>query len=395
MIEWTGRNLGKFRRALLAQYVANRKLRRLVTDNLDYCLDNLSDPRLANREDWTEDLLGLAVEEGWIEELYVLFCSVHQNNPRIVQLKSDLRDPSLSGTIGESFARNVVVRSEVESELVEDARSTHLVIAAFWHECNNEKLSIRPKFCYRNAHNSEISFKNLLEDNCSVDLKKFPDFLEKLVAYTIEQVIPNILPDSPDPWSLTIELFVPVNLLGKPLATWCGKNSDISSDFPIVVGCSDRFDPFRPSEARILHNQLKRGWRRFQDKLLDGEDSRLTNLDWLNSCLADQEILEAYSGFKCYGDWLKPDENCLKNWVKLVKSGIPLALWMCEGRLDRTQAEASFHRLTNVTRFEFLEHMRINRRNNSCCVSVLYENPNYVPDDPLPQDARLFEWPGT
>jgi hypothetical protein len=399
MIKWTNRNLAKFREVLLACYTTNRELRRLVSDNLVYSLNNVPDAVGTSREDWAEDLLNVAASAIWIDELYQLFCSVHKDDPRIVQLKRDLQDSSLTRTIGEPQTSNSVIRREIEGELIEDPNSAHLVIAVFWQKPSEEMIRIRPKFCYRDPNNCEILREDLSkEENYSITLKDFPEFLTKIVSFTISTKISKYFLNSLDPWQLTIELFVPVDLLCKPLEAWCGKNEELMKNRSIVVGCSDRFNPDQPDTAVNLHNQLKLGWKRFQEKIPDQASQKLKNLDWLTSTNAKTESFAAYSGFQCYGDWLKPGEDHHKNWLELVRSGIPLALWMCKGKPDSSEISKIFDYLVESTRFEFLERIRMLRDQHlkTCdhCLGVFYEDPNYVPDALLPPSEQLFVWPG-
>ena len=164
------------------------------------------------------------------------------------------------------------------------------------------------------------------------------------------------------------------------------------------MGCSDRFNPDQPGVASDLHNQLKEGWRRFQAKIPDRSSSKLQNLDWLSSDKAGEQSLNNYSGFQCYGDWLKLDNQYLENWEGLVRSGIPLALWMCGDRPQRETIEATFNRLIDCTRFEFLERIPTirdeQRKKYNHVVGIFYEDPNYVPEIPRPPVEQFFSWPG-
>jgi hypothetical protein len=348
-----------------------------------------------NLQDVVHVLVQWAKSKGRLDELYLAFCQVNQDNLRIAKLRKDLQDPDLEKTIGDNSARNLVSRDSVEEELLEDLRSTHLVIAMFWQQNSRQKLRVCPKFYYRSANNREILCKNLVEDGCSVVLKDFPAFLKKLVDCTMKQ---KHFTESNELWEITIELFVPVDLLCQPLVTWCGQSDPLLNNRPIVVGCSDRFDPDRPTEAMDLRNQLGRGWERFRQQVPDTIGHRLTNLDWLNSTNAHREPFERYSGFQCYGEWLKPDEKSLENWQELVRSGIPLALWMNEGNPEYNEIEVFFNHLIDSTRFDFLERIRSlrnqHRRTCNYCVGVFYEDLNYLPDIPLPPEEQLFVWAG-
>ena len=403
-MNWTGPNQGKLRKALLDVHQDLRRLKRFVTDNFVHPLADIGGSSL---EDWAEALIEKAVAEDWIDDLYEKFCTFNSKHLRIVQLKKDLQDTAAfieenvkepSGRIiGEPNSGNIVARSEADSESGEDPRSTHLVIAVFWQEPSKQKCRVQPKLCYRDMKTRELLQESLLKDDCSIVLKDFPVFLKKLVDFTIEK-LSNLFLDPIHPWKLTIELFVPMDLLCSPLAKWCGQDGELLRSRSIVMGCSDRFDPNQTAESANLHNQLKGGWQRFQDRVPDQNSSKLQNLGWLKSDLAHQEDFEAYSGFQCYGDWLKPDSQYLKNWQELVKSGIPLALWMCEGQPQRETIEATFNRLTDCTRFEFLDQIRKIRTEQrkicNYCVGVFYEDPNYVPEIPRTAEKQFFSWPG-
>lgn len=401
MIEWTGPQQGKLRKALLKTYPEIWRLRQFVRDNLEHSLVGIGGNSPA---EWAGNLLEEAASVGWIDELYQKFCVVCENRDLIRQLRQDLGDPSPENTIPGPESSNAIVPREVEEELVEDPRSTHLAIAVFWQERSKQKLRIHPKLYYRDLKRDlkrgggDILQESLMEDDCSSDLKNFSGFLKRLVDFTVIK-ISRLFSDPIHGWKLTIELFVPVDLLCQPLSTWCGKHEDLWRDYSLVVGCSDRFDPDRPQDALPLHNQLKSGWQRFQQRVPDRPGSTLADLAWLDSDAAPTETFQNYSGFRCYGGWLKSDrdERSLKNWLELVKSGIPVALWMCEGKPDRAEIEAVFDDLTDSTRFEFLDRIRMKRdeQRKTCDrrVGVLYEDPHYVPDSPLPQKEQFFVWP--
>lgn len=395
MIRWTGPNQGKLRKALLEIYPTVERLRRFVRDNFEHSLAAIGGN---SPEDWAETLLENAAGEGeWINEIYNKLCELNQKNLAIIQLRIELQDPSLNVPIGAANSNNALVRVNVDQRLLEDPRSTHLVIAVFWQERNKQKIRIRPKLCYRDLESNDILQESLVNDDGSILLKSFPVIFKQLVDFTIRKLA-RLFPDPIHPWKLTIELFVPVDLLSQPLSTWCGQNGELLRIRSIVIGCSDRFDPDRSEEAFDLHNQLKHGWQRFQRDAPDRLGSTLRDLSWLSSDAASRESLEIYSGFWCYGGWLTPDEQSLENWQKLVRSGIPVALWMCDGSPPRQDIISVFNDLIDGNRFEFLDRIPISRNglHLTCnhCVGVFYEDPNYVPDIPLPKEEQFFSWPG-
>jgi hypothetical protein len=394
-IDWSKANKQRqaLRQALEKVYPSANDLRRFASEELNENLATVAGE--GKLEDLAFNLIEWALKEGRLDKLYQAFCRDNQGNLWIAKLKEDLQDPEQKKIIGEKSSKNWVIRDSFDDELVEDLRSTHLVIAIFWQQNSKQKLRVCPKFCYRSANNREILCKNLVEDGCSVVLKDFPEFLKKLVDCTMKQ---KYFTELNELWELTIELFVPVDLLCQPLVTWCGQSDPLLNNRPIVVGCSDRFDPDRPTEAMDLRNQLGRGWERFRQQVPDTIGHRLTNLDWLNSTNAHGEPFERYSGFQCYGEWLKPDEKSLENWQELVRSGIPLALWMNEGNPECNEIEVFFNHLIDSTRFEFLERIRSlrnqHRRTCNYCVGVFYEDLNYLPEIPLLPEEQLFVWSG-
>jgi nucleoside phosphorylase len=313
--------------------------------------------------------------------------------------RKDLPDSSLAGMIGKPQASSSVVRRETDGVSIEDLNSAHLVIAIFWKKPSERIIRIRPRFYCHDINNHEILHEDLFEkEDYSESLKKFPEFLTELVKFTLRSKIPKYFDNSRPCWQLVIKLFVPVDLLGESLETWCGKNEDLIRGRSIVVGCSDRFNRDQPALAIDLRNQLNLGWQRFQQQIPDQAGQKLKDLTWLTSAAAHQESLQNYSGFQCYGDWLKPDKDYLKNWLELVRSGIPIALWMCAGNLNSLEISRLFDHIIDCTRFEFLERIqRLRHQHRKTCnyyVGVFYEDPNYVPDDPLPVAEHFFTWPG-
>lgn len=393
MIEWTGPNQKTLRKTLLSFYRSNQVLRLFVSDHFEYALDDLPDTEVS-RTSWAAALLEQAVAEGWINELYATFCLKHQDDPRIIKLRKDLNDSALETPIGGPEASNAIVRVKPKEELVEEPGSAHLVVAIFWREREKRTVRIHPKLYYRDLGSRSLVQESLMQDECAIELKTFPSVLNGLVNFTNRKLY-RLFSSSGHPWKLAIELFVPVDLLWQPLSTWHGQNNDLVTSYPIVLGCSDRFDPDQEKSVE-WYNQLQRGWKRFQSTVPDQAGSTLRNLNWLQSNRARQEAFEQYSGFQCYGHWLKPDEQ--DNWQRLVRSGIPLALWMCEGKPRRTTITTVFEQLTDGTRFEFLDRIPLIRdqqqRTSGYCVGVFYEDPTYIPDIPLPEEEQFFVWPG-
>ena len=281
---------------------------------------------------------------------------------------------------------------------VEEPNSTYLVIALYWKGTSQQTFRVHPKLCYRDATTQEIVKTPLTGDKQSVPLNQFSDFLEGLVAFCVVKLSEKYN-DSLDPWTLTIKLFAPIDLLCVPLAQWCNQDKESLQRYAVVIGCSDRYDPDQPFRSAELHNNLKRGWKQFQDKASDQSGGKLTDLDWLTSDSAAQEglVFESYSGFQCYGDWLKQEKQCSENWEKLVVSGIPIALWVCEGDAQKEKVKDLYDRLVSCTRFEFLKRIpRIRHQQKKACkhsIGVFYEDPNYVPEVPKTTTEQFFNWP--
>jgi endonuclease G, mitochondrial len=112
MINWTAYNQGKFRQVLLTFHTSNNGLRRFVRDNLqwndlDRCLNQLPNAENTNREDWATHLLEQLKADGWISELYLVFCSTHPTDQRVLALKQELGDPSQARTTERHQTSNI------------------------------------------------------------------------------------------------------------------------------------------------------------------------------------------------------------------------------------------------------------------------------------------------
>jgi hypothetical protein len=306
-----------------------------------------------------------------------------------------LNDPDLEGIIGDPGANKMVARRARTELLYEASQTAHLVIALFEEGTNKEEMRICPKLCYRQAENSKIQSLHLAkkDDLTGIPLKQFPVLINQLIEYTSHQ-LEKLFSESVEPWMLAVELYVPSVFLSQPLSTWFGQ-TDWWERYPVVVGCSERFDPLVQGGAE-LRNQLQRGWQRFQAKVPDTVGSTLQNLAWLTSDQAEHQSFAQYSGFKCFGTWLQNNEKCQNNWIELIRSGIPLALWMCDGTPSRMERDNIFNHLTKGTRFDFLDllpEIRTQQRKNSDhCVGVFYEDPNYWPDVPPSPDVQFFKF---
>jgi hypothetical protein len=302
-----------------------------------------------------------------------------------------------------SITRDQVTRS-IPPELAdlncqEDPGTVYLVFAVFWRERTPPVFRVSSYIHYLDTENNKIKTIPPLKEEIPVAQSQFPQFLTKYINAVLPK-LPTLFPDPLMPWKLTIALFVPVDLLSNPLSDWCGEQSTILQDRVLVLGCSDRFDPDN-SDAADLHNALKRGWQKFQGCCPDAQGFSLSVLDWLDSRdpKAGDLNWDRYAGVQCYGDWLKPGPDYESNWQRLVKAGIPLALWMSECQLDIPTIENCFSHLIRGNRFQFLDHIRgvrqVQRNVGSAagCVGVLYEDPRYLPPVPPAKEEELFAWP--
>ncbi|MCT7965366.1 hypothetical protein NG799_03335 [Laspinema sp. D1] len=272
--------------------------------------------------------------------------------------------------------------------------SAHLTIAVFPDLQRKQSIRILPELYYDDPKEAEIALIPLVEDTCSEAIAKFPEVLHGLVKYVTTNKL-RALHKGINPVELTIYLFLPVEFLGYSLKYWCSESSKLATSYPVVVGCSDRFNPDRDDSWR-LHNQLKKGWER-----LSKSATALRQVKWIQPDESFNGDLERYAGLQCFGHWLKSGEKYLDRWEKLVESGIPLALWMCEVEADREAIAQTFNSLTDCNVSEFLQRVRQERRQPSISVAnsgyhlgVFYEDPNYVPTvPPQDEDEPFFSWP--
>jgi hypothetical protein len=340
------------REALLSGFRKYETLRIFVADNFESLeLDQISSSQ-QGLETVADELIRHFEEIGDVSNLVENLIKARPRNSKVQILKNEigLIPQAIAITVFSEqlieadgvLANSVVVKeSVVPEELIEPDHLAHLVVAVFWKgEKKLQKFQIRPKLCYRDHATRQVMSVPLLKeediDGCSVSQKEVPDFLKGIHAFGLTR-LRQLFPDLDHAWNLSIELFLPVDLLCLPLSAWCGQDGELLSKVTVVVGCSDRFDPNRPDKALELHNQLQKGWKRFRDKVPDRLGNTLRDLDWLDSNQAARKSLAAYAGFRCYGNWLKSgeweklDSTSQKRWQDLVEFGIPLALWICQG----------------------------------------------------------------
>lgn len=314
--------------------------------------------------------------------------------------------------LNESWKDELIAQPVVISDLGSQADGqvffVHLIVALFWEQRSKKKVKVQPEFYYPDPKTKQCIKESLANDTCSLTLTEVPKMLEGLINFTSAK-LRGIYAESIHPWKLTIELFVPIDLLCFPLdlicfplARWCYQSSKAIQTHALTIRCSDRFDPDRPGESAILYNQLNAGWQRFQSDAPDQSKAKLKNLKWLEPPELGQENLEKYSGLKCFGTWLKPpakNQTSLERWEQVIRSGIPLALWICQGESQPSIISSTYDQLTDCNRFEFLDKVRelLNKQleTSDYHVGVFYEDPNYVPTVPTTQEQQYFSWPGT
>ena len=389
-----------------------------VSDSFDRNLDEISTE--SGMQELAFDLVDEADSGGWIETLYQQLCALNPDHPRVFQLQEELQDLdalTIAGIVnnqdispGEAISQNVpgstVVREVCESELKEPENSAHLVITAFWKgEKKLKQLRILYKLCYYDSQASEIvsdpHFKEEDIDALSLSQCDFPKFLKSIHEAALGRLRGTVADHH---WTVSLELFLPLDALCLPLSSWCGANNTLIRNHSVVLGCADRFDDDRPAVALKLYNQLELQWERFLATVPDEVGSSLQSLKWLDSTQAATSSLRDYQGFRCLGGWLVPGEwdklgaAVQQNWKDLIGFGVPLALWICQGDLAAPDRQRVFDSLAQGTRFDLLEKIPSERdvlHRSGQCVGVLHENLTYAPKPPkLPEQQQLFSWPG-
>lgn len=260
--------------------------------------------------------------------------------------------------------------------------TAYLIIGTFPKLQNSAKFRVVPELCYCRPEPLPPERESLIEDDCSVSIQDFPTFLQTLIQFA-EKKLSRRYGDRP--WRLRICLSLPMTILGSPLSQWCTR--DLTHQYAIVVGCSERANPDCPRYA-YLHNQLKLGWQRFFQ-----QQQRLREINWVIADDGCYDDLELYEGLQCRGNWLKPSQSCGERWRKLVESGIPLALWLWDEAVERQQITQTFERLIDCYHQEFFEKIRRERRRNSCIpFGVFYDDPTYMPTVPETSQEQFFSW---
>lgn len=283
-----------------------------------------------------------------------------------------------------------VVRNPISiGTITRDKFSAHLIVAVFWG-VSRKKILVQAERCYGHPDQDEVIKEPALihDQDYELTLSEFPEHLNLWVNETIKQ-LDKIYRNTPKPWDLTIQLFLPVDLLNCSLKSWCGQDSKLPHRYAIIVRCSDRFD-HRLKDKAYFYNQLKKGREQLKKKL--SLDSRMELLAWLRPNSSCTEDLEKYEGIQCLGEWLKPGQENLKQWADLVQSGVPLALWMCEYQGDYEVIIQTFDCLAKSDWAGFLTRIREERR-RPCAVTTIcsgyhlgvfyeHEDSHYEPTTP-------------
>lgn len=210
-------------------------------------------------------------------------------------------------------------------------------------------------------------------------------------------------PFKPFKRELVVALFLPIELLSRPLQTWCCQFPDLPKRYPVVVRSSDRFQG-TPRDAIYYQERLEAAWQQFfpgeQARVSQiSESPKLSDLPWLasnESCCTDFEF-EEYAGLQCLGHWLTPDSE---GWGQLIEAGMPFAFWLYDcnivGKISPEKRQAIFQRLTAGDRFDLLKAIRSERRSSQSSelkttggyhLGVFYEDINYSPSQRPP-----LEW---
>lgn len=298
-----------------------------------------------------------------------------------------------------SFTSNIAAKNKTQPIFVAQVQNkkeepAHLTIAVFHDLEKKQSIRVQTELCYLDPETRALAKISLLENAASVAIAEFSKFLQKLVSFA-DRKLSQIYRDDVKPWQLIIDLFVPIEKLCDSLKYWCGESSQLAREYPLVLRCSDRFNP-EIDKAFYLHNQIKKGWQR-----LSSSETPLKQIDWVQPDDSFDDDLEPYAGLQCFGQWLRSGESYFDRWVKLVESGIPLALWTCGVRAERDSIAQTFDWLTDCDRVEFLKRVRTERRqphalsiaNPGSHLGVFYEDPNYVPTVPQDEDEQFFSWP--
>jgi len=170
---------------------------------------------------------------------------------------------------------------------------------------------------------------------------------------------------------LTLEFFLPTDLLNNDVEEWIpGSDYPIGVDYCVVV---------RPLERVRLNERLNR---------LHGywESHKLTNA--VKECAVWLETADNCSnlneGVIFFGLNFVPDKNCFK---ELVKSGIPMALWIRQETAKQWQNDL-YHQEFSCCRLEELpECLRKQRRvswnqyKHTGHLSLLWDDPTRIPQE--------------
>lgn len=89
-MDWNSINRGKFRKALIEQYVQKESIELFVKDHI---VCSFSDIDGRDTEIWTSGLLDKAERDGWIKELFSCFCKENKDSAIVEKLCNELQIP--------------------------------------------------------------------------------------------------------------------------------------------------------------------------------------------------------------------------------------------------------------------------------------------------------------
>jgi hypothetical protein len=118
----------------------------------------------------------------------------------------------------------------------------HLIVAVFW-SASGQKILVQVERCYTDPERQEIVREPVLEkeEDYELNLAQFPEKLKNWIKITTNK-LESVYHNFEQPWQLTIDLLVPIDLLNGSLIRWCGETSRLPQEYPIIVRSSDRFD---------------------------------------------------------------------------------------------------------------------------------------------------------
>ena len=173
-----------------------------------------------------------------------------------------ISDPFLDIPSQVNFQKLISKKSQ-DSEITSKKRltskiSAHLIIAVFSQNLSKNLVYIQPELYYQDPNSGDFCRKPVnriggLDSNDEEPfiINKFPSRLQSLV-YTAFNQLEELQLASDQFWGLTINLFVPIELLSLPLIEWCGGSSQLLQNYPIIFGCSARRVHTRSKKSNLV-----------------------------------------------------------------------------------------------------------------------------------------------